>query len=281
MDEAQRIVRVFPRRTKASPTDPLAYFGPPGLFKPEAEEVLVSCTFTGDRPLAEILAEDWRRAGYRDVQVGGPAYGDPGGDFEPNMFLGPGRVITSRGCHHHCPFCLAWRREGPIRPTAIREGRILLDNNIFANPHPHVESVFSMLAAQRGGIELSGGIEAALVDDFAIQQLHRVSIRQMFLAYDLPHQDLPVRTALARLTAAGFKMRQLRVYILAGFLPDDTPAKARARCEQVLEWGGLPFLMLYQPDADSPKVYSDDWRKLAREFTRPAAMLRRKTTPPI
>lgn len=267
-------VRVFPRKTKASPTDPLAFFGPPGLFKPEADRVMVSCTFTADRARAESLAEDWRRAGYVDVQVGGPAFGDPGGDFEPNMFLGPGRTICSRGCHHHCPFCLAWRREGPIRSTAIREGNILLDNNILANPRPHVEAVFGMLSHQHR-VELAGGIEAALVDDFAIEQLRRVPIRQMFLAYDMPHQDRPVRTALARLTAAGFRLRQLRVYVLAGFFPDDTPAKARFRCEQVLEWGGLPFLMLYQPDADSPKVYNDEWRRLAREFTRPAAMLKK------
>lgn len=267
-------IRVFPRKTKASPTDELAFFGPPGLFKLQADRVMVSCTFTADRTRAERLAEDWRRAGYRDVRCGGPAYGDPGGDFEPNLFLGPGRVITSRGCTHHCPFCLAWRREGPIRPTAIREGNILLDNNIFANPRPHVEAVFCMLSHQHR-VELSGGIEAALVNDFAISQLQRAPIRQMFLAYDMPHQDRPVRAALARLTAAHFRRRQLRVYVLAGFFPDDTSAKARHRCEQVLEWGGLPFLMLYQPDADSPKAYSDDWRKLAREFTRPAAMLRR------
>jgi len=278
--ETNGIIRVFPRRTKAIPTDELAFFGPPGLFKPEAERVMVSCTFTADRARAERLAEDWRRAGYRNVQIGGPAYGDPGGDFEPGMFLGPGRTITSRGCHNRCPFCFAWRREGPIRPTAIREGNILLDNNILACPKSHIETVFDMLSHQHH-VELSGGIEAALVDDFAISQLRRVSIRQVFLAYDLPHQDKPCRAALSRLTTAGFRLRQLRVYILAGFFPDDTPAKARLRAENVLEWGGLPFLMLYQPDADSPKVYSDEWRKLAREFTRPAAMLRRKTTPPI
>ncbi len=28
----RRIIRVFPRRTKATPTDHLAYFGPPDFF---------------------------------------------------------------------------------------------------------------------------------------------------------------------------------------------------------------------------------------------------------
>ncbi len=34
----RRIIRVFPRRTKATPTDHLAYFGPPDFFA-EADEV--------------------------------------------------------------------------------------------------------------------------------------------------------------------------------------------------------------------------------------------------
>ena len=54
-----RIIRVFPRKTKATPDDALAYFGPPDLFA-EADEVHVSVTFTYDKAIAEKLAEDWR-----------------------------------------------------------------------------------------------------------------------------------------------------------------------------------------------------------------------------
>jgi hypothetical protein len=56
-----RLIRVFPRRTRATPDDRLAYFGPPGRFA-EADEVHVDCTFTWDKPIAEQLAEQWRRA---------------------------------------------------------------------------------------------------------------------------------------------------------------------------------------------------------------------------
>ena len=44
-----KIARVFPRRTKATPDDPLAFTGPPpkgGL--PDMEEVHVSVAFTYD-----------------------------------------------------------------------------------------------------------------------------------------------------------------------------------------------------------------------------------------
>ena len=35
-----KLIRVFPRKTRATPTDDLAYFGPPDLFA-EADEVHV------------------------------------------------------------------------------------------------------------------------------------------------------------------------------------------------------------------------------------------------
>jgi hypothetical protein len=47
-----RIIRVFPRKTKATPTDALAYFGPPDR-NAEADEVNVSVTFTYDKAWAE------------------------------------------------------------------------------------------------------------------------------------------------------------------------------------------------------------------------------------
>ena len=54
-----RLIRVFPRRTKATPDDPLAYTGPPDLFA-QGDAVHISVAFTWDKPRAEELAEDWR-----------------------------------------------------------------------------------------------------------------------------------------------------------------------------------------------------------------------------
>lgn len=34
-----RIIRVFPRRTKATPDDSMAFIGEPGLFTPEVDEI--------------------------------------------------------------------------------------------------------------------------------------------------------------------------------------------------------------------------------------------------
>jgi hypothetical protein len=90
-----RIIRVFPRRTKATPDDALAYFGAPDQ-RAEADEVHVSVTFTYDKAWAEHLAEKWRHVA--PVKIGGVAYGDRGEEFVPGRYIKPGYIFTSRGC---------------------------------------------------------------------------------------------------------------------------------------------------------------------------------------
>lgn len=59
-----KIARVFPRKTKATPDDSLAFFGdPPLLSLPDIDEVHVSVTFTEDRKKAEALAYQWEMIG--------------------------------------------------------------------------------------------------------------------------------------------------------------------------------------------------------------------------
>ncbi len=52
-----RIARVFPTKTSMSPTDPLAFFGPPTLdaIAAEPDEVHISVTFSWDLEKADEL----------------------------------------------------------------------------------------------------------------------------------------------------------------------------------------------------------------------------------
>ena len=54
------IARVFPRRTKATPSDPMAFTGPPPrIGLPPIDKVHVSVAFTYDMTDAEDLAYQW------------------------------------------------------------------------------------------------------------------------------------------------------------------------------------------------------------------------------
>jgi hypothetical protein len=134
---AMRLIRVFPRKTKATPDDALAYFGPPDR-NAEADAVHVSVTFTYDKQWAEHLAEQWKPVA--PVTVGGVAYGDRGDDFVPGRYIKPGYVFTSRGCPRRCWFCSVWKRDPVPRLLPVIDGWNVLDDNLLACPRDHVEA---------------------------------------------------------------------------------------------------------------------------------------------
>jgi len=94
-----KLARVFPRKTKASPNDEMAFFGPPDMFV-EADQIHIDVTFTADLPKAESLAREWRHVA--PVQIGGVALGDPGCEFVPGRYIKRGYTFTSRGCPRRC-----------------------------------------------------------------------------------------------------------------------------------------------------------------------------------
>ena len=261
-----RVIRVFPRLTSQTPVDPLAFVGDPPLFRPPADEVHVSCVFTWDKPEAERLRAAW--AGYYPVvRVGGPAYDDRGGDFTPGRYVKPGVTFTSRGCPNRCDFCFVPAREGKLRELPIQPGWTVQDNNLTACSTRHVDAVFQMLAAQPHAVDFAGGLEAARLNAAWVDRLRTIRLRQLFVSYDDPAQDKTVQRAVALLRAT-FRRNQCRCYVLMG-REGDTLDAARRRCEQVWEWGLMPFAMLYR-DATGARP-DGGWRQLQRTFIRPAA----------
>ena len=163
MNGGQRILRVFPRRTRATPNDDLVRIGAPGLLDPpECDEVHVSVTFSWDKNAGEHLAYLWGNV-HPCVKLGGPAFGKRSGDFVPGRYLGLGHVITSRGCPNHCWFCNVPVVEGGIRTLPIVDGWIVHDSNLLACGRRHCQRVFSMLARQPEKPRFVGGLEAKRV----------------------------------------------------------------------------------------------------------------------
>lgn len=97
------LLRVFPRRTTATPTDERAYVGNPPLFWPEADEVHVSVAFTWDRAEGERLADAWTATGL-PVKIGGPGPDD----LEPLRRAGAmlAEAGVRRESHRVCAYVL-------------------------------------------------------------------------------------------------------------------------------------------------------------------------------
>lgn len=272
------LIRVFPRQTKASPVDELAFFGPPDLFtgglarRHGITEVHVDCTFTYDKPRAEWLAQQWQRIA--PVRVGGVAYGDPGQEFIPGRYVKQGYIFTSRGCPRRCWFCSVWKRDPIPRLLPIVDGWNILDDNLLACPEPHVRAVFAMLARQRRRVEFTGGLEALALQDYQVGLLADLKPRpNCFFAYDPGDALETLQSAGRRLLAAGFTARshRLRCYVLIGY-PKDTFAEAEKRLHQILGVGFTPMAMLWRPETVSAEKWAPgaDWRGFQRRWARPA-----------
>jgi len=271
MDPVLKIIRVFPRKTSATPYDEDVVIGEPPKFFDQADEIHISVTFTWDIPFAERLAEQWRQVA--PVTIGGPAMGGPGSNFVPGMYVKKGYVITSRGCPNKCWFCSVWRREGrKIRELPITEGYNLLDDNILACSDSHIRRVFEMLRVgkkkYKKPIEFTGGFEAARLKPWHVELLRNLRPKQMFFAYDTPDDLEPLRCAGRLLLDAGWTIasHSLRAYVLCGYRGDTFEA-AEKRMQETIEAGFVPMAMLYR---DKLGTCSTVWRKWQRQWARPA-----------
>lgn len=261
------MIRVFPRQTKWTPNDELAFVGPPPLtMRPDpALEVWISITFSWDRKRAEELAVLWRRITHR-VRVGGPAYGAIGGPFTPGLFIKQGVTFTSRGCPKCCPWCLVPDREGPLREIPIQPGSIVQDNNLLACSQGHCEAVYEMLSGQTA-VQLKGGLHIDYLTPWHVDRLKALpSLDELWVACDTD-AALPKLDKAADLLG-DFSIEKRRCYVLIGF-GDDTPAKAEARCEAVYAKGFLPFVQYYKPPDAERWITDMAWLPVLKKWLRP------------
>lgn len=266
------ILRVFPRRTKATPDDRLAHVGYPDLFSGEmyagVTEIHISVTFTWDLYEAYNLAEAWSK--YGNVKIGGPATEIPGGEFTPGKYLKKGWTITSRGCPNSCWFCKVPERE-IFRELIIYPGDIVQDDNLLACSEKHIRAVFEMLSTRRKRDINLRGLEAHLLRPYHVELLRDLNPNQVFFAYDTPEDYEPLLAAAAMFREIGWaNFRKLRCYNLIGW-EGDTLAAAEERLKATFKAGFLPFAMLYHDDAGG--TAGEHWRKLQRTWCRPAATI--------
>jgi hypothetical protein len=259
------MIRVFPRRTKWTPDDELAFVGDPPLFRPKSEEVFISVAFTWDIPEAQRLKKAWAQY-YRYVPIGGPAYDNPGAGFKAGVFVKKGVTITSRGCPWKCPWCFVPKREHGIKELPIEPGWIVQDNNLLACSKKHQENVFEMLLKQRDQIEFAGGLDGYFLSTWHIDWFKKLKIKQFWFACD--HSASFKRLEKIADLMSDFREGVKRCYVMIGH-NGESIKDAETRLEKVYSMGFLPFSQLYQ--GEEWIEYSRDWKKLNRKWSRPAA----------
>lgn len=259
------MIRIFPRQTKWTPDDELTFIGLPPLFRPPEQPVKISVTFTWDIETGERLKSEWSSY-YKDVQIGGPAFGDPGETFEPGMFVKRGVTITSRGCSKACPWCFVPKREGKIRELEIKPGHILQDNNLLACSREHIENVFAMLREQKKGISFNGGMDTMYMQKWHRKLFDSIKIKELWFACDSEQGIKPLERTAEILE--GISINKRRCYALIGF-GNETLSQAEKRLEKIYSLGFLPFAQLYK--SVQQKNFSKEWKALGRKWSRPAA----------
>lgn len=260
------MIRVFPYSTNWTPTDDLAFVGeyPMYVNLDRKIPVRISVTFTWHKEHAEFIAKSWRE-NFDDVKIGGPAYGDPGSEFTPGMFLKEGCTITSRGCPKSCGWCVVPKREGQVRELAIKPGWIVQDNNLLACSEKHIRAVFDMLKEQKKAASFNGGLDKHFLKEWHRKLFDSITIKELWFACDTLH-DLPSLERAAKIMD-GYSVDKMRCYTMIGY-DGETLDDARKRLERVCELGYLPFCQLYQ--SEQVKYYSREWLDLHRDFARPA-----------
>jgi hypothetical protein len=253
---------VVPRKTSHTPDD--AWIGEPDLFTPYYDLVEISVVFTQDVAEAGRLERAWSDYA-SEVKVGGPAFDDKGGEFEPGRYVKKGIVHTSRGCPNNCPWCYVTKREGARpRPLKIKRGNIIQDSNLLACPDRHVRSVFEMLRGERA-VEFKGGLDSRFLDDWHIENIKTMKVHEIWLAYDwIENKDHALR-AIEKFRTAGFTRRKVRCYVMVGY--EESRLAAERRLRDTWAAGALPFAQVYDGLCD-PDI--DSWRTFARLWQRPA-----------
>jgi hypothetical protein len=258
-----KVLRLFPRKTNATPDDAdVRIRTAPTLFD-EADEVHISVAFTWDIAWAEQAARQWRPVA--PVRLGGPAFSEPGGDFVPGMYMKRGYVITSRGCPNRCWFCAVPKREGyALRELPVTDGWIVTDDNLLACSPAHIDRVFEMLRRQPCRPRFAGGLEARLLTREMAVRLKALKPEVMFFAYDTPDDYEPLVEAGHCLREAGFSKegQTARCYVLIGYR-GDTFEKAERRLTDTWKAGFFPMAMLYR---DYRGEYSSEWKRFQREW---------------
>ena len=199
------------------------------------------------------MPEHARLAGADDVRPGLVSEAER---FMPDYSLvpdwGSSIMFGTRGCIRKCAFCAVPRLEGKsdkpaegIAGLVHKDHRkiVLWDNNILGVSN--WRDIVAELEDFDLEVDFNQGLDARLITEEIAEELGRLRIRPIRMAYDIPSERKAVKRAIGALEAAGFKRRRMVVYTLYNFT--DTPGEFLNRVVDLLSWGVVSYPMRYEP----------------------------------
>ena len=121
-----------------------------------------------------------------------------------------------------------------------------------------------MLGRQKERAIFSGGLEAAILKQWHVDEIMKVHPARMYFAYDTQDDYEPLLQAGEMLSEAGYTLddRTCCCYVLIGY-KGDTFDKAVKRLHQTIDAGFFPFAMLYKDEQGNE---NKEWRKFQRTW---------------
>lgn len=196
----------------------------------------------------------------------------PAFDLYPR--LGYVCLLTRSGCPYRCPYCAASRLVGRMetrRPESVvgeiehwqRKFRIrnfaFYDDALLADSPAQIKPILREIIRRdfRCFFHTPNAVHARMVDEETAALLFQANFRTIRLGLETadPHRQAETggkvdnpsfRRAVENLKRAGYRGRDIGVYLLAG-LPGQTAEELKMSAEFVLETGARPILNEYSP----------------------------------
>lgn len=172
--------------------------------------------------------------------------------------------FSMRGCRLACGFCVVPWKEGKARANArlheiwrgpdYPKNICLLDNDFFGQPKVAWRSLLDAASEGKFRLCFNQGINVRLIrDDETAEAIASApyydddfKVRRIYTAFDNAGDEPIFRKGVERLFSAGVKPQHVLSYMLVGWDEKETWEHIWRRFDTMLEYGILPYPMVYQ-----------------------------------
>lgn len=120
---------------------------------------------------------------------------------------------------------------------------ILWDNNLLGAAN--WRNLIAELKEIGLPVDFNQGLDARRITEEVAQEFIGLRIDPVRMAYDVPSERKALERAIPALARAGFKLRDMIVYVLYDF--QDSPEEFLERLCDLMEWGVVAYPMRFEP----------------------------------